>query len=64
MEAYEKKMIDTEKLKSIYYRGQHALAIAEERGIPVIGKLKDLRKYQKTTPEVIETLEKDVFKDL
>lgn len=64
MEAYEKKLIDTEKLKSIYYRGQHALAIAEERGIPVIGKLKDLRKYQKTTPEVIETLEKDVFKDL
>lgn len=64
IEAYKKKMIDTEKLKSIYYRGQKALAMAEKRGVSVVGKLKDLKKYQEMTPEIIEKLDEDVFKDL
>ena len=63
-EAYEDNILDTSVLRRIYYKGQVSLSNAIAAKNTPIDKIARLKKYQKTTPEVIETLEKDVFDDL
>lgn len=59
-EAYGGNIIDTSVLKRIYYKGQVSLSNAIAAKNTPIDKIARLKKYQKDTPEVIESLEQEL----
>lgn len=59
-EAYGGNIIDTSVLKRIYYKGQVSLSNAIAAKNTPIDKIARLKKYQKNTPEVIESLEQEL----